>query len=115
MARVLKAGMNTETQLSINESVQGTVRGIIAGVRARGDAALRELSQQFDGWSPPVFRLNAEQIEQVDPPRERLRTGVERVRGRRRYARENPSCPGARISASLRELRTRNQVFRSLC
>ena len=63
MARVLKAGMNTETQLSINESVQGTVRGIIAGVRARGDAALRELSQQFDGWSPPVFRLNAEQIE----------------------------------------------------
>ena len=63
MARVLKAGMNTETQLSINESVQGTVRGIIAGVRARGDAALCELSQQFDGWSPPVFRLNAEQIE----------------------------------------------------
>ena len=43
MSRVLKSGMNVETQLSIQESVQGTVRGIIADVRTRGDAALREL------------------------------------------------------------------------
>jgi sulfopropanediol 3-dehydrogenase len=62
MARVLKSGMNVETQLSINESVQSTVRGIIADIRARGDDALRELSQTFDGWSPPAFRLSAEQI-----------------------------------------------------
>jgi sulfopropanediol 3-dehydrogenase len=63
MARVLKSGMNVETQLSINETVQGTVRSIIADIRARGDEALRELSQTFDGWSPPAFRLSAEQIE----------------------------------------------------
>ena len=63
MSRVLKSGMNVETQLSIQESVQGTVRGIIADVRTRGDAALRELSQKFDGWSPPAFRLSTEQIE----------------------------------------------------
>ncbi|WP_407571978.1 histidinol dehydrogenase [Deinococcus altitudinis] len=63
MTRVLKSGMNVETQLSINEAVQGTVRGIISDIRARGDDALRELSQKFDGWSPPAFRLSREQIE----------------------------------------------------
>ncbi|MGY2896527.1 histidinol dehydrogenase [Deinococcus sp. UYEF24] len=63
MARVLKSGMNVETQLSINEAVQGTVRGIISDIRLRGDDALRELSQKFDGWSPPAFRLSAEQIK----------------------------------------------------
>ncbi len=65
MARILKSGMNVETQLSINESVQGTVRGIIADIRARGDEALRELSQTFDGWSPPAFRLSAGQINEA--------------------------------------------------
>ena len=63
MSRILKSGMNVETQLSINETVQGTVRGIIADIRARGDDALRELSQTFDAWSPPAFRLSSEQIE----------------------------------------------------
>ncbi|THF70824.1 histidinol dehydrogenase [Deinococcus sp. Arct2-2] len=62
MARILKSGMNVETQLSINETVQQTVRGIIADIRTRGDAALRELSQKFDGWSPQAFRLTPEQI-----------------------------------------------------
>ncbi|UQN08308.1 histidinol dehydrogenase [Deinococcus sp. QL22] len=62
MARILKSGMNVETQLSINEGVQQTVRGIIADIRTRGDAALRELSQKFDGWSPQAFRLTPEQI-----------------------------------------------------
>ena len=63
MVRVLKSGMNVETQLSLNEAVQGTVQGIISDIRARGDDALRELSQKFDGWSPPAFRLSTEQIE----------------------------------------------------
>jgi len=63
MARTLKSGMNPQTQLEHQESVQQTVRGIIKDIRTRGDAALRELSQQFDGWSPPEFRLSAEQIQ----------------------------------------------------
>ena len=62
MARILKSGMNVDTQLSIGEGVQQTVRGIIADIRVRGDDALRDLSQKFDGWSPPAFRLSAEQI-----------------------------------------------------
>ncbi|SMB81918.1 histidinol dehydrogenase [Deinococcus hopiensis] len=65
MARILKSGMNADTQLSINENVQQTVRGIIADVRERGDEALRAYSQKFDGWNPPQFRLSPEQIGQL--------------------------------------------------
>ncbi|THF87102.1 histidinol dehydrogenase [Deinococcus sp. KSM4-11] len=63
MARILKSGMNAQTQLSLNETVQTTVRGLIADIRARGDDSLRQHSQAFDGWNPPSFRLSAEQIE----------------------------------------------------
>jgi len=94
MSRVLKSGMNVETQLSINESVQGTVRGIISGIRARGDDALRELSQKFDGWNPPAFRLSAEQIEAAiaQVPEEVLasvRFSLEQVRTFARAQRES--------------------------
>jgi len=74
MARILKPGMNAEAQLSLQESVQQTVRGIIGEIRVRGDAALREYSQQFDGWNPPAFRLSAEEIEAAiaEVPEEQL-------------------------------------------
>ena len=45
--RVIKAGMNAETELEIGEQVQTTVRGIIAEIRTRGDAALREFSMRL--------------------------------------------------------------------
>ncbi|UBV44369.1 histidinol dehydrogenase (plasmid) [Deinococcus taeanensis] len=85
MARILKAGMNADTQLSINETVQQTVRGIIADVRARGDEALREYSQAFDRWNPAQFRLSAAQIEALvaQVPAEQLdsiRFSLEQVR-----------------------------------
>ena len=94
MSRVLKSGMNVETQLSINESVQGMVRGIISDIRARGDDALRELSQKFDGWNPPAFRLSAEQIEAAiaQVPEEVLasvRFSLEQVRTFARAQRES--------------------------
>ncbi|WP_293910552.1 histidinol dehydrogenase [Deinococcus sp.] len=63
MTRILKSGMNPETQLRAQDSVQQTVRGIISDIRERGDDALRELSQRFDGWNPDAFRLSAEQIQ----------------------------------------------------
>ncbi|WP_420594117.1 histidinol dehydrogenase [Deinococcus sp.] len=85
MARILKHGINPQTQLSISEDVQQTVRGIIADVRARGDTALRELSQQFDGWNPASFRLSDEQIAAAvaQVPEEQLasiRFSLEQVR-----------------------------------
>ncbi len=42
--------------------VASTVAGIIADVRQRGDAAVRELSERFDPRSPPSFRLSPAEI-----------------------------------------------------
>jgi sulfopropanediol 3-dehydrogenase len=43
--------------------VRATVTGILDNVKARGDDAVRELSQKFDRWSPASFRLSAGEIE----------------------------------------------------
>jgi sulfopropanediol 3-dehydrogenase len=57
-----------------DQLVRESVTDIIAAVRERGDAAVRELSDRFDHWSPPQFRLDADQIESIVaglPPRVR--------------------------------------------
>lgn len=54
--------INDEDHQSINHSPGNTSRRC-AG--ARGDAAVRELSQKFDKWSPESFRLSPTQIEEV--------------------------------------------------
>ncbi|MDH3301624.1 MAG: histidinol dehydrogenase [Acidimicrobiia bacterium] len=41
------------------------VRGILADVNDRGEEAVRELSEKFDGWSPESFRLSDEQIGEI--------------------------------------------------
>jgi sulfopropanediol 3-dehydrogenase len=41
------------------------VRGIIADIADRGEAAVRELSETFDGWAPESFRLSSGEIEQI--------------------------------------------------
>jgi len=46
-------------------AVRATVTQVIADVRERGDAAVREYSERFDGWSPDSFRLDAEGIEKI--------------------------------------------------
>jgi sulfopropanediol 3-dehydrogenase len=52
------------------EGVRETVRAVIADVRDRGDAAVREYSEKFDNWSPSSFgssdfRLSAEEIDRI--------------------------------------------------
>ncbi|HKT03272.1 MAG TPA: histidinol dehydrogenase [Rugosimonospora sp.] len=47
------------------DAVRQTVAGVIADIRARGDAAVREYSEKFDGWSPASFRLDAEDIDKI--------------------------------------------------
>jgi len=53
------AGQQEET----DAKVRSTVETIIADVAKRGDAAVRELSERFDKWSPPSFRLSRNEIE----------------------------------------------------
>ncbi|MCQ3806741.1 MAG: histidinol dehydrogenase [Acidimicrobiaceae bacterium] len=47
------------------------VRSLIADIEARGEAAVREMSKNFDSWEPEQFRLTEDQIQEtldrVDP------------------------------------------------
>ena len=42
--------------------VRQVVESVIAGVRDRGDAAVREYSERFDRWTPESFRLSEDDI-----------------------------------------------------
>ncbi len=44
-------------------NVQTIVAEIIAAIRERGDRALREYSERLDRWSPPHFRLSADDVQ----------------------------------------------------
>ncbi|NBR90650.1 MAG: histidinol dehydrogenase, partial [Rhodobacteraceae bacterium] len=43
--------------------VRASVEGILKDIETRGDAAVRDLAQKFDGYTPPSFRLSASEIE----------------------------------------------------
>jgi sulfopropanediol 3-dehydrogenase len=45
--------------------VAETVAAIVADVRDRGDAAVREYSARFDSWEPESFRLNNAEVERA--------------------------------------------------
>src|SRR5712672_1324175 len=63
MARFLKRGMDASAIKAADAKVRETVESILAEVEARRDAAVRELSQKFDNWSPPSFKITAPEIE----------------------------------------------------
>ncbi|MBV8167461.1 MAG: histidinol dehydrogenase, partial [Alphaproteobacteria bacterium] len=65
MATYLKRRLSAAETDEADAKVRATVEGIIADVRARGDAAVRELSQKFDKWSPPSFKLSRDEIERI--------------------------------------------------
>src|SRR6266567_2516112 len=65
VARYLKRGMDASAIKAADEKVRETVERILTEVEARRDAAVRELSQRFDNWSPPSFKLTANEIERA--------------------------------------------------
>jgi len=65
MPRWLKRGMDASVVKAADAKVRETVEGILAQVDERKDAAIRELSEKFDKWSPKDFRLSAQEIEQA--------------------------------------------------
>ena len=58
MATWLKRGAPQQQRADIQKSVAETVERILADIEARGDAAVRELSQKFDGWNPESLVLS---------------------------------------------------------
>jgi sulfopropanediol 3-dehydrogenase len=58
MATWLKRGAAPQQRADIQKSVSETVDRILEDIAARGDAAVRELSQKFDGWNPENLVLS---------------------------------------------------------
>ena len=57
-------GSKPETERAEDDAkVRATVEATLADIEARGDAAVRELSEKFDGYSPASFRLTQSEIE----------------------------------------------------
>lgn len=65
MIQELKTGKTEEEREEADQKVRQTVEGIITDVKARGDTAVRDLSEKFDKWAPDSFRLSPEQIAEV--------------------------------------------------
>ncbi|MGB3833136.1 MAG: histidinol dehydrogenase [Mesorhizobium sp.] len=65
MPTFLKRGRDPEAVAQNDAVVRTTVETILADIEKRGDAAVRELSERFDKWSPPSFRLSESEIEQA--------------------------------------------------
>jgi sulfopropanediol 3-dehydrogenase len=63
MIRFLKTGISAADDAAEQTKVRATVEGIIADIEKRGDAAVREMSEKFDKWSPESFRLSQAEIE----------------------------------------------------
>lgn len=59
----LKKPIAAQTVTAGREAVAETVRGVVADIRERGDAAVRDYSEKFDTWSPESFRLDPDQVE----------------------------------------------------
>jgi sulfopropanediol 3-dehydrogenase len=65
MAEHLKRRLDRAVTDADDAKVRQTVEGILGDVKARGDAAVRELSQRFDKWSPPAFRLSRDELDAI--------------------------------------------------
>ena len=63
MIKVIKKGIDAAAAADMDAKVKNIVEGILADIESRGDAAVRELSEKFDTWTPDQFRLTQEQID----------------------------------------------------
>ena len=65
MPRYLKRGLDASAVKAADAKVRETVEDILGQIETRGDAAVRDLSQKFDNWSPQEFKLTPQDIERA--------------------------------------------------
>ena len=65
MAQIIKEGISKAESKAADAKVTQIVEGILGDMEARGDVAVRELSEKFDSWTPESFRLSDEQIQDL--------------------------------------------------
>jgi len=63
MAKYLKQGLGQTEVDEADAKVRAQVENILGDIQARGDQAVRDLSEKFDNWSPASFRLSEGEIE----------------------------------------------------
>lgn len=63
MIKVIKSGISDEAAAEMDAKVKATVENTLKDIETRGDAAVRELSEKFDSWSPESFRLSDEEVQ----------------------------------------------------
>lgn len=63
--RYLKTGKDDQAIAESDAKVRATVEKILSDIEKRGDEAVLELSQRFDGWAPKRFRLSQAEIEKA--------------------------------------------------
>ena len=59
----LKRGKPEAERAEDDAKVRVSVEGFLADIAARGDVAVRELAEKFDGYAPASFRLSPSEIE----------------------------------------------------
>jgi sulfopropanediol 3-dehydrogenase len=65
MTEYLKRGASQAAADAEEDQVRKTVQEMVAQVRSRGDAAVREYSEKLDRWSPASFRLDSEELDRL--------------------------------------------------
>src|SRR5262245_26289680 len=65
MPKHLKRGMDASAIKAADAKVRETVEGILADIEARGEQAVRDLSQKFDNWAPQNFKLTPQEVERA--------------------------------------------------
>ena len=63
MIEYLKRGKQEADRAADDAKVREVVEATLADIEARGDMAVRALSEKFDDYSPPSFRLSASEID----------------------------------------------------
>mgnify|MGYP001280586969 FL=1 len=63
--RYLKEGKSALERSEDDAKVRQIVETTLADIEARGDIAIRELSERFDDYSPDSYRLNQSEIEEL--------------------------------------------------
>ncbi|MEO0919929.1 MAG: histidinol dehydrogenase, partial [Pseudomonadota bacterium] len=63
MIRHLKSARPEAERAEDDAKVRSIVEGTLKSIEERGDAAVRELSERFDNYSPAAFRLSNEDID----------------------------------------------------
>lgn len=63
MIQYIKKGIDVDVAKNNDKEVRNTVENILFRIESEGDSVVRELSLQFDNWSPKQFRLTEVEVQ----------------------------------------------------